>query len=515
VRTHTRPIAPPAQGPPPILQADLAGPIVACRSWVWTIGPAYAGVFLWIPLLDRLGTWIPSEPSLAQLAATAILAALACYVLLFLGPAVWGWKARQRLSVVAASTFGAGGSEWITGVALGLAAVLVYAVSLYMSIRLIFLGLLLCGLIPPVVLESWRFGPLVLQSPVTLVTCIFWIYITGMVSRLRMVSVIVGLMKVYTPVALLLLAATALLASSGLFTLGAARTSVAGVGTDLELAPAIAGGKAQIFQLIFGYFALSGLVGVDWGMAARYPRDIRIGGWISVILAGSYCTVVSLLTVAGVVGKLGGIPADPGDGLTIPFTFHWAVVHGIGGITGGLILMLFGVATLAPGCYAVGTAAQRFSAHWPRIRRKFWIWMTGLGAFVLIAMSWAGRFEEIFGLLGAVFAPAAGALVADALRQKGNWPGIRTGWNPPGVVAWAFGALAGLTPLLGALLDWPAALRFQPAALFAFLTGACLFLILSALGLERPLAGVPATASEPAHDHRQVPSGSGGPDAMS
>ena len=303
VRNHTRPIAPPAGDLPPIVRADLAGPIVVRRSWVWTIGPAYAGVFIWIPLLDRLGTSMLGESSLAGLAVTAVLAALACDFLLYLVPAAWGWKARQRLSVVAASTFGTQGSEWITGIALGLAAVLVYAVSLFMAVRLILLGLLLCGLISPAVLGTWTLGPLVLPSPVALLTCIFWIYITGMVSRLSLVSVIVcadeGLRAGGT-------AAPgghgpAYLPRSAHLRRG--ESFAGGPGPAPDVAPGIASGQAEIFQLIFGYFALSGLMGVDWGMAVRHPRDLRIGGWISIILAGSYCTVLSLLTVAGAVGK--------------------------------------------------------------------------------------------------------------------------------------------------------------------------------------------------------------------
>ena len=65
-----------------------------------------------------------------------MLAVIACHFLLYLVPATWGWTAGQRLSVVAASTFGTEGSERITGLGLGLAAVLVHAVSLFMAIRL-------------------------------------------------------------------------------------------------------------------------------------------------------------------------------------------------------------------------------------------------------------------------------------------------------------------------------------------------------------------------------------------
>ena len=88
--------------------------------------------------------------------------------------------------------------------------------------------------------------------------------------------------------------------------------------------------------------------------------------------------------------------------------------------------------------------------------------------------------------MGAIFAPAIGALVADALRQKGQWHGVRRGWNPAGLLAWGLGVAVGLLPVLGALIDWSAARRFQPAALYAFLTSAGLYLALAPLGLERP-----------------------------
>jgi purine-cytosine permease-like protein len=278
-----------------------------------------------------------------------------------------------------------------------------------------------------------------------------------------------------------------LFTSSGLLTFDAVKASIADRGQLGAEFSASGLGKAEVFQLIFGYFALSGLLGVDWGMAVRDRRDIRIGGWISIILAGSYCCVLSLLTVAGAVGKMGHRQTSFGDGLPMPLTFHWAVFQGIGGMTGGVILLLFGLATLAPGCYAVGISAQRFSARWPLIRRNSWIWLTGVGAFLLVGSSLAGRIEDVFDLIGAVFAPAAGALVADALRQKGNWPGVRSGWNPPGMIAWVAGGLVGLVPLMGRLFDWPAPQAFQPAALYGFLVASCLFLILSALGLDRPV----------------------------
>ncbi|MGZ3486084.1 MAG: purine-cytosine permease-like transporter, partial [Isosphaeraceae bacterium] len=148
------------------------------------------------------------------------------------------------------------------------------------------------------------------------------------------------------------------------------------------------------------------------------------------------------------------------------------------------------------GCYSAWTFSRRLSMHWPAIGLVPWARIGGVLAFVLIATSWAGRIEEIFNLMGAIFAPAVGALVADALRQKGQWHGVRRGWNPAGMLAWGLGVAVGLLPVLGALIDWSAARRFQPAALYAFLTSAGLYLALAPLGLERPLALLPEPVAE-------------------
>ena len=210
---------------------------------------------------------------------------------------MWGWTAGHRLGAVGASTFGTTGSEWITGVGVGLGGLVYYAVSVTMAIKLIMLGLLSCGLIDVRVFKPWSLGPLVLESPVFLLTALFWIYIITVACRLRMAGVIFALMQVYTPVALLLLGATALLASAGLPTFAAAKESLTQL--DPVLRSQVEPCQAHLFQLMFGGFALSGLMGVEWGMAVSNRRDVRIGGWIGIILAGSFCAVMALLTVAG------------------------------------------------------------------------------------------------------------------------------------------------------------------------------------------------------------------------
>ena len=474
---------------PLILRADLTGPRIERSTWVWTIGPAYAGLFAWVPFLDRFGTLLASPTSLGWLAATAGLAAITCYFLLYYVPATLGWKAGQRASLVGASALGTTGSEWLIGVATGLAAILFYAVSLSMAVRLTLLGLVSCGLIESSALLPRNLGPLVVESPVFLLTVLFWIYITGMASLLRLTGVVVALMQVYTPVALLLIGATAALLSSGLMPFHELGGLVQRT-QPLPLEPGLAG--RQLLQMVLSYFAFSAVLAIDWGMAVQSRRDVRLGGWVAIILAGSYTPIMALLAVAGAIGRTAPeIVSGERAWLARPLTFHWAVYRGIGGMTGGLILLLFGLATLAPAVYSASTFGRRLSEHWPRIRRFYWTWLCAVVAFVLVAFSWADHVDVVFSLIGAVLAPATGAIVADGLRHMGQWRGLRMGLNPCGVIAWCSGLWVGLIPLLGDLFHWPVAQNVQPATLLAFFTSAAVYMLLAAIGLEPPLVALP------------------------
>jgi cytosine permease len=453
---------------------------------------------MWVPFFDRFGTLLRGQTSLVGLAASAVLAALACYFLLYYIPALWGQKAHIGLSLAGASTFGTLGSEWITGVGTALAAIVFYAIALATAIRLTLLGLICCGLMSPSALRTMSAGPFHIQSPVFLTTLLFWIFIIGMANLLRLPRVIVALMQVYTPVAILLLGVTAMLTSPGLSSFPAVRSFLSSL--DARAPSSVATGGPHLFELIFGYFAVSGLMAIEWGQAVRDRRDIRIGGWLAVILAGSWCAVMALLTVAGALGTPGtGILAGEGFAEAAPLSFHWALYRGVGGWTGGAILLLFGLATLAPACYSAWIFSTRLSQHWPRIRRFYWTWIGGAAAFVLVAFSWADRLELIFAVMGAIFAPAVGSIVADALRQRLQWHGIREGLNPPGLIAWSVGLVIGLIPVIGARMGVAVSERFQPAALFSFLSAAIVYTLLAASGWERPWVRLPERESMDSH----------------
>src|SRR5262249_21740334 len=149
------------------------------------------------------------------------------------------------------------------------------------------------------------------------------------------------------------------------------------------------------------------------------------------------------------------------------------VFHGLGGRVAGAILILFGLAALAPACYSAWVFCWRLWAHWPRIRRVYWTWWIGGGlAFVLIASSWASGLETIYRVMGLVCAPAVGAIVGDFVRQKGGWSGIREGVNPAGMLAWAAGC--GVQPVvaLGLMAAAKVPRWLPPAPITGFVTAA-------------------------------------------
>jgi hypothetical protein len=491
---------------PPILRAELAVAPLPRRPWYRGIAPAYLGIFIWAPFFDQL--WARDLPgaSLAWLASVAVSASILGFLLFYSATATWGFRTRRRLVVVAASTFGASGSEWITGLAVGAGEVVWYAVAIDYAIESIFLGLIACDLLAPHALGRWDLGPFAIKSPVFLCTAVFWIFITGMAGLLRLVGVIAGLMKVYAPVALLLLAATALWLLPGLVSY---RTEDAVVVAARSSAVAMGGSNGSTVPMILGYLALVGLLSVDWGSAARRGRDVALGGLAGIVLAATCTATLSLLVVAGTVGRLAAadrvmeaMAADPP-----PLSFRWAVFHGIGGILGGAILLLFGLAALAPACYTAWIFTRAFFTRWPRIRRIDWTTVGGGIALLLIATSCASRLEWIDWAMGMVFAPAVGAMSGDFLRQRGGWAGVRSGFHPPGVIAWVAGLV--LAPALEyASIRHPRVVGvIPPLPIVGFLIAASVYWLLAGLGLERP--PIPLESLETANGRSEAGPGGG------
>jgi cytosine permease len=485
-------------GLPPILRAEQTDAPLARGPWYLTIASSYLGIFVWAPFFDSLWIGDLTRFGVDSLIGRAVVGALLCYGLLFLVPALLGFRYRQSVGIVASSTFGTLGSEWITGVAVGLANILWYAVAIDYAVDSTLLGLHSCGLIDTASLRAWDLGPMVVKSPVYLSTALFWIYITGMAGLLRLPGVIVALMRVYAPIALLLLTGVAvcLLPNLGSYRLADAVSIAANEGLNQRWP-----GHGSSLQVMTGFFAMAGLVSVDWGARLERRRDILWGGLASIVLVASVTSVLSLVVVAGAVARLVSDGATPTASAinASPLSFRWAVVHGIGGVPGGAILILFGLASLAPACYSVWVYGQRLSTHWPRLRQSGWTWSGGLIAFVLGATSCVNRLDLVYSAMGDIFAPVVGVIVGNWVRLRGKCSGFRRGINPSAVIAWGAGALVGMILDVFRVFNREYSDWCQPTSVCGFLTSAVAFGLLTRM--ESPAPSLAPTADDPVHSN--------------
>ncbi len=406
-----------------------------------------------------------------------IVAAVLCFGLFYYPAAMWGFRTGRRLGVVAASTFGTTGSDWLTGVGLAAAEIVWYAVAIDYAVEATFLGLVACGMLPEGVLENWTVGTALLRNPVFMAVAVFWIFITGMSTLLRLTAIIGASMKVYAPVALVLLTIAAFWVFPAV-----SRFPVASRFDGPSFPP-----RLSAIPIFTGFFSVVGLMSVDWGAASARRKDVVVGGLTGIVLAGSCTALLSLLVVAGAIGRMGSAGPAEWTPPALPWlSFRWGIVHGVGGTPAGAILILLGLAALAPACYSSCVFVRKLFARWPRVRRIDWAWIGCTLGFALVATGWPGRLEAVDHVMGIVFAPAAGAMAGDYLRQKGEWAGVRRGIHLPGVVAWASGVAIRL--ILDSLAErggLPApAISASPVA--GFLVAAIIYWIMARLGLERP-----------------------------
>jgi cytosine permease len=471
---------------PPTLRFALSAPPLERKSWVWGVGPHTIGLFLWVVYFDRLAPTTLGVGGLAWSALGALVGGLLCFLLLYQGPALWGQRTGRGLTVLGSSTFGTSGSVWITDVLIGLAEVVWFAVATYYATHLILQAFVSFHMLDPRALRPIAYGRWTFQSPLFLVTSLVWSLWAALVGH-YLVRIIAALMNVFPIFPALMLGLAMLLTLKGVasYTPPALDPAAAGAVEGAVLNRAGLTAFLTMIQIVFGFYAMAGVMSADWGAATRTSRDVTVGGLVSVAFASATVATLALLTVAGAAGQL----PDPASAT---LTFHESVEQAIGGTLAGTMLLIFGLASLAPTTYAAFVFSHRFAAVWPRVSGLSRTLIGMALAWPLIAIGWAGRLEAIFGLMGAIFAPVAGAIAADASRSRGVWPGPRPGTSTAGLGAWAAGLGVGLVPTIAASWRIEPMTRLQPASLFAFLTAYIVFRVLASLGFEPPAAPIPA-----------------------
>jgi cytosine permease len=455
--------------------------------WYWGIGPACLGIVVWAPFFDQLWVSDFGRHHFAWLAAGAIVALVGCYAV-FYQAASWGYQAGRPLGIVAASTFGTLGSEWITGVGAAAAQVVWYAVALNFGIDATFLGLRACGLLPAAGVAAVNLGAISVKSPVYLGTALFWIFITRKAISMRLPGVVVALMRIYAPVALLLLSLAGFWNLPGLWgTWSSADFAVNQVsGSRMSWR-----GTSSAVAMILGFFVLPCLAGVDWGRAVGRRRDIMLGALPTILGVGAWTAVMSLVIVTATANRAGAgistLAASAGEPL--PFSFRAAIFHGNDFYPRGAaaaILILFGLAALAPAVASLNVIGEKFSAHWPRIGLKGATWIGSAIAFVMMVTGFTDRLGPIFTAMGVVFAPVLGAMAGDRLRANSGPRDIRTGINPAGILAWGSGFLIAAAVEFKTTFTPEMPAWLHQTAILGFLVAALLYGLFARMGLEPP-----------------------------
>ena len=479
---------------PPTVRAALDAPPLPRRGWQWTSGPQLIALFLWVGYFDQIPQEALPRGGVMPTVLGALVGGLLANLLLFRSPALWGMTTGLPLAVTATSTFGLRGAAWVPGGLFAAAQVAGMAVSAWYGATLCLTGLVRLSLLDPRHLAPWPVGATVLAPRLVLLTAFLWCLAAALVGR-YLVRVIAALMNVYPILPAALLAATTVVAFR---TIPDFRPDPNLPGRDvLGLKPSVSAGLIAL-QMVFAFFAGAGLLAADWGTVARGPGDVRAGGWVGLTFASWVVATLAVLSVAGAAGRLAA-PDVKGPGAApslAPSTFRYteAIELLVGGPVAGGMLLGFGLAALAPAVYSAFVFSTRMHDAVPRVSRTRWTLLGVAGASGLIVAGVPVRLFELYSVLGALLAPAAGAIAADASRGRGAWPGPRAGLNAPGFLAWGVGAVVGFLPAFGRANGVDALAGFEPSALYAFLFAFLAYRVAAGLLGTSPAVALPAPA---------------------
>ena len=304
----------------------------------------------------------------------------------------WGFRTGLALEMLAASTFGTAGSRWLTGAAVGLANVAVNAVAIDFAVNSTLLGLLAWGLIDPAVLVRWKLGPLALGPPVFLGTALFWIFIISMANLLRLVGVVAALMRVYTPVALLVLTLIAIWDRRRAFASyqsrpgcrAAGESSISGVSRMRPIR------NPAHLRLLCAGGAGERRLGCrrEKSSRRRAGRRHRHCFWWNLAGRDGASRRRKPARPSGPFGRARGLRAE----LVPPLSFRWAILRGHWRLGWRNDPHPARPGRPCAGCYASWVYGRKLAACWPRSTQAVWVWVGGLIAFVLVGTSCASRY---------------------------------------------------------------------------------------------------------------------------
>jgi cytosine permease len=428
---------------PEYVSRSVPVPLTGRLPWYKSTFPSYFGIFLFVGYYLRL-----SGPTLGFASVTVslwglLVAGLLCFGLYYYVPAMLGMQTGRTLYVVGTSTFGTTGGFLIPGILMGLLQVGWVAVDAAVATSFIMKGL----------------G----QTSKTLyiVIALVWIYSLGWVA-IKGIHYVAQVAKILNWVPFLMI----------LVVLWANRSGIPHYQPPVNQPLT---GFLNALLITIGFFATAGAAGTDFGMNNRDRKDIVLGGITGIVAGALIAGGVSVLSVAGYLGRNGGPP-------NYDYTVAIASVGGLAPV----MFFLFAAACLVPTCFSAFIAANSFSTMLPKISRPVST-LAGVTLSAVLAITGvADNLVGFFSIVAASFGPICGAMVADYLLAGRRWSGPRLGINWAGCIAWVIGFLVGIPDQIPGL---PAGLvkADNPSELYAFACGFVIYYVLAKVGMRPPV----------------------------
>jgi cytosine permease len=427
---------------PRYIERAVPNPASNRAPWYTNTAPAYAGIFLWIVFYSEIAIGALDQAGVGLCLAGLVVAGLICYYLFYRAPAMLGMQTGYPLYVVGTSTFGTQGGYLMPGLLMGVLQIGWASVNAWVSTTFI--------------LKAFGSDAMVGSMPFTMIAAVWallmsYIGVKG-IGYVAKFSVFLN----WVPLLMILIVFSKTAGSAGQY-----------VPTDPN--PYL--GFMAIIQTVVGFFATAGAAGVDFGLNSRNEKDVRMGGLVGVALAIVIAAGLPLISVAGgkVLYNIQG--ATFGD-----------VIGGMGGFMATAMFFLFAVASISPACFSAFIAGNSFSTMLPGVSRLSSTMIGGVIAAILAVTGLAGDLIGLFTIIGASFGPICGAMLADYLLSGKKWAGPREGINFAGYIAWAVGFVIGINKFLPISADLKPYL--QPAAVYSFIAGFILYLVLAKAGLQ-------------------------------
>ena len=423
--------------------------------WYKTSAPTYAGVFLWFAFWDRISQNGLSPGTLGVMLAGIVIGALICHFLFFVVPGYLGMQTGLPLYIVGSSTFGAVGSLIMPGFLMGILQFGWLGVNTYYSSQL-----------------------LATNSPALFVPiCIIFALGAAFVG-LKGIQY-VAKVSTYLPIIPLVVLLMSLAMFAG---------SAGGSYTPLPGAPAPMGFSAMLVMIgaIVGFFATAGAAGVDICMSARDKRDVKMGGYIGVLIAIIFTAGISVIAMAG--ARASGAVGPSEVALTaalktkLPPGLFTAVMIGLP------------LAAFPGACFSSFIAANSFKTVMPKVNPFLSVGIGAIVSIILAVTGVAGNLAGVFGLIGASFGPICGAMMVDYLLDGGKWVGPRAGFNPAGWIAWALGFIVGILP--NPMLPASMQVNVPCAPVAAFIVGSIVYFICAKMGMRSAVVPLPPALAE-------------------